>query len=70
MASKQTAAIIEKTESRKRNMAMAFASYDEKLGMTCEGAASKRLSSLTPLSAKAVLLTKAAKLQAGGLDGL
>ena len=71
IASKQTAVVVEQSETRKRNTAMAFGSFDDEGTNGSDNAAPQKRSrpSGAP-SSKSVFLSKAKKLQAGGLDGL
>jgi ATP-dependent RNA helicase DDX31/DBP7 len=70
MASKQTAVVIEKTESRKRNNVMAFRSVKDMLNVSHEYPPSKKPNNSNPPSSKALFLSNAANFKASGLDGL
>jgi ATP-dependent RNA helicase DDX31/DBP7 len=70
MASKQTAAVIEKTESRKRNSAMAFRAAEDELNASNRDPPPKKPNNSTPQSSKILFLSNAAKFKASGLDGL
>jgi ATP-dependent RNA helicase DDX31/DBP7 len=70
MASKQTAAVIEKTESRKRNSAMAFRAAEDDLNASNRDPPPKKPNNSTPQSSKILFLSNAAKFKASGLDGL
>lgn len=65
MASKETAAVLEKSESRKRNRSMAFPSLDleDVRDRTAEGNGNAKMTR----SAKSILLSNATKLQQVGM---
>jgi ATP-dependent RNA helicase DDX31/DBP7 len=70
MASKQTAVVVEQSETRKRNTTMAFGSLDDDVIGSDNAVAQKRSRPSSAQSTKSIFLSKAKKMQASGLDGL